>query len=378
MSDRPTSSSVAGTFPKVLVLHDGNRGHIKQSQAVLEIIRKVLTANRDTPENLEVLFLEVIFRHPLLKAFVKVVSQWWANHCFFQRMILPSCVAPPSLNELMNLNPDLILSCGASTSAMNLMLKKHSHARSIALLNPGALIRKAFDLVIVPRHDLDPYANIQPNLLITDLTPNLITPESVARWRNAPGIEPKSLTLGLLMGGHNRTHRLTAQNATAITEGVLSLCSRLPAKLLVTTSRRTPPRVEMILEQAFRSQTFCKIFVSGKIGSGSDAVERILGISDLVLVSGDSISMVSEAVSSGRPVVVFMPRKIVPFRTKYERFIGQLVADGLVTKVVPEEISRIDLPSLIRQQPISPSARQNPVEDRLRDFLGAVRNRGEK
>jgi mitochondrial fission protein ELM1 len=68
-----------------------------------------------------------------------------------------------------------------------------------------------------------------------------------------------------------------------------------------------------------------------------EAVGGILGLSDLVIVSGESISMVSEALSSGKRTIVFSPRG--PYgnrpRDKYEEFALKLNDQGylIVTSV---------------------------------------------
>jgi mitochondrial fission protein ELM1 len=61
-----------------------------------------------------------------------------------------------------------------------------------------------------------------------------------------------------------------------------------------------------------------------------EAVGGILALSDIVVVSGESISMVSEAVVSGKKTVVFLvdgpDRK--PLTNKYSRFSEKLAGDG--------------------------------------------------
>ena len=63
-----------------------------------------------------------------------------------------------------------------------------------------------------------------------------------------------------------------------------------------------------------------------------EAVGGILDLSDLVIVSGESISMVSEALSSGKPTIVFSPdgRYQLKPRDKYEEFVLKLHDQGYV------------------------------------------------
>ena len=80
------------------------------------------------------------------------------------------------------------------------------------------------------------------------------------------------------------------------------------------------------------------MFVSGRNDRDEHTVEKILAASDIVLVSGESISMVSEAVSSGKPVLVFMPDKKSEKITKYDKFVEELRERGYLLIVKPNDI----------------------------------------
>ena len=51
--------------------------------------------------------------------------------------------------------------------------------------------------------------------------------------------------------------------------------------------------------------------------------------------------MVSEAVSSGRPVLVFMPDKKSSKITKYEKFVRGLEKKGYIKLVSPEDLASV-------------------------------------
>ena len=109
-------------------------------------------------------------------------------------------------------------------------------------------------------------------------------------------------------------------------------------QVYMTTSRRTPPAAEGILKDALSDRTICPMFVSGRDDRSDNTVEKILALSDVVIVSGESISMVSEAVSSGRPVLVFMPDKRSAGETKYDRFVKGLADIKCLRLVSPGQI----------------------------------------
>ena len=61
-----------------------------------------------------------------------------------------------------------------------------------------------------------------------------------------------------------------------------------------------------------------------------EAVGGILGLCDVVIVSGDSISMVSEAASSGKTTIVFLPEAKVYDPNKHLALIEKLSSQGYI------------------------------------------------
>jgi mitochondrial fission protein ELM1 len=109
------------------------------------------------------------------------------------------------------------------------------------------------------------------------------------------------------------------------------------ADILLTTSRRTPPGVEQIILKELKNFERCGLCIIANQRNIPEAVGGILGLSDLVIVSGESISMVSEALSSGKNTIVFSPGE--PYgdkpRDKYEDFVLKLNDQGylMITSV---------------------------------------------
>ena len=336
---------------RILVIHDGNKGHLNQSLTLMEILKLSAIEQGTGVDRLECSVIEARFKSWSLKAFIKVFNPYLSPRHPFQQLLLPACMVPESLDEIMAQTPDIIISCGAAGSGVSTMLKKKTGARNMVILNPGFVTRNDFDLVIMPHHDLWSWKPFGANVLITNLALNPINPEKLGTAeveRSVVSAATFNLSIGLLVGGNNRSFRYTPAITSAIAAGTVQLCTRLGAQLHCTTSRRTPRAVDAVLEQAFVSQPFCRTFIKGREDHDPDTVEKILACSDLLIVSGESISMVSEAIASSRPVVVFMPRKVLPVYTKYERFVRHLVAKGYVTKIRTEEIGGIRIEDLVR------------------------------
>jgi hypothetical protein len=92
------------------------------------------------------------------------------------------------------------------------------------------------------------------------------------------------------------------------------------------------------LKETFGGKDYCPLLVIANEANPAGVVGEILGASDLLLVSGESVSMVSEAVSSGKPVIVFLPCAWSGLKSKHRRFLDGLLEKKCIFTGGPEEI----------------------------------------
>ena len=72
----------------------------------------------------------------------------------------------------------------------------------------------------------------------------------------------------------------------------------------------------------------------------SETVGGIMALSKVVVVSEESVSMISEAVSAGKRVVVFTLTKKTAKRTKHERMLERLQRDGFIRLCDPRNLTQ--------------------------------------
>jgi mitochondrial fission protein ELM1 len=138
-------------------------------------------------------------------------------------------------------------------------------------------------------------------------------------------------TIGLLLGGSNPEFSLTKEIVNQVIDGLSQFHRERGIEFLVTTSRRTSPDAEAILKNRLRNDPGCKLLVIANERNMEEAVGGILGLSKIVVVSGESISMISEAISSGRRVIVFGLKKKQEVVVKHERVLRELEDEGCIT-----------------------------------------------
>jgi len=92
--------------------------------------------------------------------------------------------------------------------------------------------------------------------------------------------------------------------------------------------------VAQTVREYFGKDPRCRLVVIASEHNPEGAMGGIFFWSDVLVVSGDSISMVSEACASGKPVVVFEPHtKNAP--NKVQRFLDLLAAKHYIDRVKP-------------------------------------------
>jgi hypothetical protein len=197
--------------------------------------------------------------------------------------------------------PDIIIASGRKSIAAARYIKKQSGGKTFTVqIQDPRFRRNDFDLLVVPRHD--PASSMKlNNLLVTVATPNRITTEKLAEGR-AQFADILSLLpgprIGVLVGGTAGKQILTAEMTRTLATQLNALAAR-GYGLMITTSRRTGAENEAILREALNAPGI--FFWDGKT---PNPYFGILGWSDAIIVTSESMSMMSEAATTGKPVYV--------------------------------------------------------------------------
>ncbi len=324
---------------KVLVLNDGRAGHFNQSMAVAREIQKARQLQGYAREDTEIITADVKFKNNFTKLFLSVcanLSSWRCHGCM---RCLGACLVEESYSSLMRTYADFVISSGSSLAAVNVFMSRENNAKNIVIMKQGNVSVSRFSLAIIPRHDRP---RPRKNVVVTDIVPNLMDEERLASDGNALKNRlhvtdaPK---LGLLIGGDNPEYLLTEEIVREVIDGIFRAAERVNAEILLTTSRRTPRAVEEILRERLSGHPRCRLLVVANERNVSEAVGGILSLADVVVVSGESISMISEAVSSGKPVVVFNLKKTALKPTKHELSLKGLAGMGYIKVVEPRGLA---------------------------------------
>ena len=195
--------------------------------------------------------------------------------------------------------PDIVISCGRHAIGPTLMVKRKSGGKTYIIhVQHPHIPPSRYDLIAAPYHDQLEGENIVP----VHGAMHRITPDRLRTARaNFKGVFDKlpSPRIAVLIGGTNRAFQMTPNVTKQLGRNLLNIIETAGAGLMVTTSRRTGKRNEMILKNLLRPTN--SFFWDNK---GPNPYFAYLDLADAIIVTGDSINMISEAAATGKPLYI--------------------------------------------------------------------------
>ena len=243
-----------------------------------------------------------------LRGFAKIFS---ANilKTFFSLKNTPLKLLYKNWSTLNEPYPEILIAAGKATVVASITIRKKSKGKTfvVQLLNPR-VDPSFFDIVVPPIHDRLSGKNVFP----TRGAINRVSNESLKKalddleydFSNIP--KPR---VAILIGGNSKHYKMDISVTRKLLYEIKKAQSEYNAGLLVTFSRRTNPEItKMFKEQLKNSNTV----IWNNLGK--NPFYAYLAYADFIMVTEDSISMTSEAASTGKPVY------IIDLPTSSERF----------------------------------------------------------
>ena len=286
--------------PAVWVLHDGKAGMASQALGLAEATG-----------------------FPFIEKRLAIRFPWSALPPGF--WFLPFHAAGDAGARLVPPWPDLIIACGRNSAMPALAIKRASGGRTVAaqIQNPS-VGNTEFDLFVVPEHD----RFRGPQVIVTRGAVHRVTPARLAAERRRfPTLAamPRPI-LSVLIGGTNKAYRLSLQRLGEIAEAVADILRAGGGSALVTPSRRTGEAGLALLRDRLKG-------VSASVwdGTGDNPYFAYLALADAFLVTADSVSMISEAAATGKPVHIL---DLDGGNAKFSRFHAAMQAVGVTRPFV--------------------------------------------
>jgi mitochondrial fission protein ELM1 len=289
------------------IISDGKAGHEAQAQGVCDALGLISEVKRVAPRGL-----------------FRLLSPWGPVSPAEGFGAPPSQFRPPW--------PEFAVAVGRLTTPYIRRLKQAAGLKTytIILLDPK-VAASAADLFWVPEHD----RRRGPNVVTTLTAPHRFSPSRLAEVREAMPDAIARLPQPRVMvalGGPNGEYRYTDASLLHLA-GALRSLTGLGAGLMITPSRRTPPKVARFVREA--TEGAAQLFWDG---AGDNPYPQFLAHADAFIVPADSVNMTGEPCVTGKPVWVFEPEG---GSDKFARFHEGLRRHG-ATRPLPERFERLE------------------------------------
>jgi len=235
--------------------------------------------------------------------------------------------------------PDLVIFAGRRLAPVALDIKKKSQNKTKIVCNMHpSMSLNGFDFVVLPEHD--GYKGNSSNVLVTNGSINRVKTENMKKdgdkWKKALEKLPKPY-VGFLIGGDTKSTQFPPEEFGKLTKQLSKLTKDLGGSLLITTSRRTG--LECLAK--LKANLNCPYYLYDWNDENKKAPKdknplgnpyfAYMGLSDYLVATCDSMSMVSEACSTGKPVYVYKPEG--SGTKKHFRFSDGLIKNGFVKEI---------------------------------------------
>jgi hypothetical protein len=238
---------------------------------------------------------------------------------------LPAARLGGGAEEAMPPRPDIVISAGRRSGAVALWMKSRFGCRLVHCMNPGlgGLWRQGmFDLLVIPEHDRpQPAPNVFPVLGAPHRVAPLMLRQARTAWQERLSHLPRP-RVALLVGGPVRGSDMPPAMAHALGKQVARLTAARGGAVLATASRRTGREATEALSAGL-SQALHLIYRWGE--PGENPYHGFLASADAIVVTADSISMISEACASQAAVYIACPELAGP---RHHRFAETLYQAG--------------------------------------------------
>ena len=242
--------------------------------------------------------------------------------------LIPPRISPISENLVKNkfvCDCKVIISCGRKSVIPSIALKKRlgNEIFNIHIQDPKISF-KYFDLIVSPDHD-----NLKgENIINTTGAIHYLTKKEIMDNSQYLAIEKdkRKELVAFIIGGPNKYYKYSEKQIHELFNKVKTLFTPDKFKIIVIPSYRTPENILKMAFNTFNDDHHVVKTIDKK------AYLSALAISNYIVVTCDSTSMISEAAITGKPVYIAMMRSFKP-TGRFKKFYSQLRNLGITREL---------------------------------------------
>ena len=217
---------------------------------------------------------------------------------------------------------DLVIAAGGNTMPVSAAIKLAHSLPVIQLGSPRGLHSSMFNALVTVEKYFD-----HPSNIVAAISPNLYSPAVCSIAAKEDNLSEHIL---FLIGGEGIGYSYSTNEWEGMLTSIQALSSKIKLPISIVTSRRTAPEVEDLFQSRLKNilGDYSAWFHHGDKNFNLAA---LLGSAINIFVTEDSAMMISESISSGKPVTTLYPSNIKsPLR--YENHISKYADLELVKR----------------------------------------------
>ena len=286
---------------QILIISDGIPGHFNQSNGVALMISETYECTIATHE--------MSWRLHFLRSACTVIAKLFLR---LENKIIAQCIlwmySPIHIQGY-----DLIIAAGGNTMPVSAAIKLAHSIPVIQLGSPRGLHSSMFNALVT----IEKYFE-HPSNIVAAISPNLYSPGVCSIAAEEDNLSEHIL---FLIGGEGIGYSYSTNEWEGMLTSIQALSSKTKLPISIVTSRRTAPEVEDLFQSRLKNilSDYSAWF---NHGDKNFNLAALLGSAKNIFVTEDSAMMISESISSGKPVTTLYPSNIKsPLR--YENHISK-------------------------------------------------------
>jgi mitochondrial fission protein ELM1 len=220
--------------------------------------------------------------------------------------------------------PDLVITTGWRTAHIARWIKKQSHDRTrlVQMGRKGTHVAELYDLAISCRYFRLPphFRRIETLVPLTEVSSEQLR-ESAERWRELL-TKTSRPRIALLVGGTSYECRFDEETAYRLGVEVRGFAENIGATVFATTSRRTGAKATEALKKGLGD---CSYLHEWQPEQSENPYVAYLALADILIVTGESESMLADAAATGKAVYIYpLPKQELDLWTQIkERIVAR-------------------------------------------------------
>jgi len=254
-----------------------------------------------------------------------------------------------SQNSHKSETPQIIISAGRRAAIIALAVKKiYPRVKIIQIMNPRINFN-FFNCIILPNHDKISKKTQQKYSCkiiksigaITKINLEFIRQEAKKFSQEFKEINANQKNIALLIGGAVKGKKFSLAIAQKLILQAKKINQEIGGNLLILNSRRTSKEINQFINQNLNKNEFFFNYqqIENANNHNKNPYFAVINAAKFIIITGDSVSMICEAASSGKLIYIFDHPKI---SSKKHRKLHQYLFSQNYAKKLPENCSKLE------------------------------------